>query len=80
MKQLNGLTAAVALVTFTLLPTVIRAGGKDKAADEMAIRKLLETAVKAYNDHDAKSWSVCFHTDVGCRADECHRLDAPWTR
>jgi uncharacterized protein (TIGR02246 family) len=40
------------------------AQGGNNPEDEAAIRKLLEAGLKAYNQHDARAWSMIFHSDA----------------
>jgi uncharacterized protein (TIGR02246 family) len=36
----------------------------DQSQADAEVRKLLDAGVKAYNDHDAKAWSMIFHHDA----------------
>src|SRR5262245_26231053 len=52
------------LVTVALMCSVLEARADVRAEDETAIHKLLESGLKAYNNHDSKAWSMIFHPDA----------------
>jgi uncharacterized protein (TIGR02246 family) len=60
MKPARGYLA-MAVIGVLALPL---AHGRDNSEDEKAIRKLLDAGLKAYNEHDAKAWSMIFHSDA----------------
>ncbi len=52
-----------AIVILLILLQPAWAEKEDAAEDGAAIQKLLDTALKAYNAHDARAWSMVFHPD-----------------
>jgi uncharacterized protein (TIGR02246 family) len=53
----------VLLAVGALLRPTSGAERGEGAEDDKAIRRLLDTGAKVFNDHDAKAWSLIFHPD-----------------
>jgi len=58
------LTVFAIVIPLVLLRPAWAAEKEGSAEDRAAIQKLLEAALKAYNDHDARAWSMIFHPDA----------------